>query len=342
MVILFFASTNLLQFTILKIEIAHDTLAKKVYAKADANDKARLRVANVIATNFLVYQENNKLLSREDLAYIRQFEDEIVLSDAEQKFIDDSKRRVWYWTIASIIGIAIIIVTLLVFSGSTFRAKEKLRATNTMLTGTNRNLLEAKDSIEQLLNNEYELKERVRKQDNLINKSNAELKEMARELEVLVLELEDKNEELKDAYSKIKGEKEQLDKDKTKLAGALQNKIVENTLAEKKLSNSQKSLKLSREAHLLLNNNNGSPTEAQIKKSFQLARAAWDMLPENSQAMDVLNEIKIKKLQQKTGGFLEREEPKYTYTQSKIKQIVTQLDSKYGKLSASELKRYYE
>lgn len=324
----------------MKIEIAHDMLARTVYQKADVDDKTRLKVASFIHNKYVFYQETNKLLNSDDIAYISHFDNQIVLSNAESKFIADSRRKVKIvnWSIWISIGIIFGALIWLVISNNS--AWKETQKTNIALAEEQKALMVTKDSIQQLLDNENELKKQVMVQDDRLNKSKEELEVLATERKILIIELERTNQALREAYAKIEAEQKILQRDQVQLEGALKKKIAENTLAKRTLSNTQKSLRLSQKAQLLMASNGGNPTDLQIKEAFRLAREAWERFEDNSQAMDVLSEIRAAKLNKSNGGFLDKEAPKYTYTKSQIKQIINKLDPQYGKMSPSQISTY--
>jgi hypothetical protein len=301
-------------------------LARKVYQKADADDKTRLKVAGFIHNKYIFYQDTNKLLSNDDLVYISHFDDQIVLSKEEKKFINDSRRK------AKIVNTSIWTTVMVVFGAliwlviSNYSAWVSARDSNLQLAKEQANLIETKDSIQQLLDNTMRLENIVAVQDDSIGRSKEQLKKLAMDRKILIIQLQETNEKLKLAYAKIEGEQIDLQKEQVKLEGALKQKIVETKRANQKLTNHQKSLALSQKAQLLMASNNGRPSDTQIKQAFKLARQSWDLFDDNSQAMDVINEIKAAKIS-KSGSFLDRDVPKYTYTKSQIKSTINKLNS---------------
>lgn len=100
----------------MKIEIVHDTLARRVYEKSSAEDKMRLKIANFIAQRYQYYLDSNKrsLLKREDLNYIEHYVGAISLSDDELLFIKKSKNAIKRrWIINGMIIAAILLGSLI-------------------------------------------------------------------------------------------------------------------------------------------------------------------------------------------------------------------------------------
>ena len=50
----------------MKIELAHDILARKVYEKGSSEDKARLRIESFVNDKYNIYVLNRRLLSNDD------------------------------------------------------------------------------------------------------------------------------------------------------------------------------------------------------------------------------------------------------------------------------------
>ncbi len=323
----------------MKIEITHDSLANTIYQKASEDDIMRLKIANFIHARMHFYKDSNKLLDSDDLSFIKPFVKQIVLTKEERNFIKESENKVKLQNQITWASVVVIIFVLLWLVYSNYSAWLVSTAANQALEKEHTYIQVAKDSIQKLLDKEYLLKQKVDSKDRLLNRTNAELQELVMQRESLILQLEEKNKELEAAYRKIKGEKIKLSKDKTQLASALQSKIKEQKMIKLKLSNQQKSLALSRKAQLLISSKS-RPSEKEIKEAFLLSSAAWNLYHDNSQAMDVLNEIKIKT--QKTsnsGSFLANTRPKYTYTHRKIESLIGKLAPKYGKLSKSQISK---
>jgi regulator of replication initiation timing len=164
-----------------------------------------------------------------------------------------------------------------------------------------------------------------------------------RELQDALTELHLANEQLEASKRALELERDKLRQDQKGLKQELtkQVKIANEVYRTRaKLSAIDQSQKLSQQAQKLLQSKN--PTNQQYKEAFQLARYAWGLSKNNSQAMDVLNKINNDKLKNSgNGGFLSGDRPKNTYTYSNIERIIKKIDDRYnyGKISETEAKR---
>jgi len=324
----------------LKIEISHDTLAKTVFEKASAEDRMRLRVANLIKAKYLFHQEKNTFLTADELKFIAPFESQLTLSEEESRFIIRSKILARKQSIALGVVILICIAVLVWFMMGYRSANEKLRISNKTLEekqdslaialediiGKNEDLME-KDRISRAL------REKVKDKQSVINMTTKELQDALNDLRVANLELEKSKKELEK-------ERDKLRLDKRELTAKLKTKSADNEKIRSALSVVARSQKLSQTAQEILNSGD-KPNEKEYKEAFRLARAAWEMSKGNSQAMDVLNRINNEKMNSSNGSFLNKTRPRYTYTYRKIEAIIRSIDSKhnYGKLSKSEINR---
>jgi formylglycine-generating enzyme required for sulfatase activity len=73
------------------IEITHDILAKKIYARIDADEKMRLKITQMLRDRYTYHQETGELLSRRDLAYIDPYLEQVELSKEQEAFIKQSR-----------------------------------------------------------------------------------------------------------------------------------------------------------------------------------------------------------------------------------------------------------
>ena len=102
----------------MKFEFSHDFIAKQVYDKSSAEAKARRKVESIVQRAHQRHLENNRiLLTKEDIAEVKLFEEAIKFSEAEQSFIRKSqlainRRRnfiIWVVTAAFIILSGLVI-----------------------------------------------------------------------------------------------------------------------------------------------------------------------------------------------------------------------------------------
>lgn len=335
----------------MKIELAHDSIARKVYERASTNDRMRLRVQNLVRVKHQLFETDHTYLTRDEVRFIRPFENQLQLSQSERTFLLRSKFIARKQEI-SIVVLTFLFIVLLVGSLLYYRHNSIVVAEqNKQLTEQEAELenaytelkvgyeeLRLKDSVEQALLDQIN-------QDELV------IRMTTQELQEALTQLQRVNKELKKSKHALEQERDGLKKDKRVLTQQLtqQTRIVERIdrvereAKETKaaLSAVEQSQKLSQRAQTILQSRD-VPTEAQYKEAFQLARHAWELSPKNSQAMDVLSIIGNQKLRPiGGGGFLDGERPKITYTHSRIQQIISSIDRRfqYGKLSEAEAKR---
>ena len=92
----------------MKFEFSHDFIAKQVYDKSSAEAKARRKVESIVQRALQRHQYNNRiLLTKEDLAEVKLFEEAINFSNEEQAFIRKSqlainrRRNFIIWIVAA-------------------------------------------------------------------------------------------------------------------------------------------------------------------------------------------------------------------------------------------------
>ncbi len=99
----------------MRIEIAHDALAKKIYEKGSSEDKMLLRVIRLVGERHAAFKETRTLLSRKELNFIEPFEkdlDDLVKED-QYKYIEKSRRVRRNQRITSIVALVLVIVGLI-------------------------------------------------------------------------------------------------------------------------------------------------------------------------------------------------------------------------------------
>jgi len=101
----------------MKLELAHDFLAKKIFEEASIEDKNRAKVTKYLQERFKHYQvSSDLLLNRRDLNYIKPYLNEIDLTKEEALFVQQSKKNLKtkrYWikaqNYATIVGFCALI-----------------------------------------------------------------------------------------------------------------------------------------------------------------------------------------------------------------------------------------
>lgn len=319
----------------MKVEIVHDTLAKTVYEKVSMEDRMRLHVINLIKTKYILFQEKHTYLSADDLKVIAPYEDRLTVTKEERSFINESQRETKKqerWITIIVVTVILTIIIGLFLWGKWYKAK------NIEIKHTNELLLLKQDSLNQAniaIKDQYdilryqdsirlELSNKLDNRDNIISMTNKELQAALNALRVANQQLAAKQAELEAERNKLRDDKKNL-----------KEQLKDHDAIKRKLSVAEKSQELSQKANQILQASS-KPTEGDYKEAFLLARAAWEMSKNNSQAMDVLNDLYNKRIQRSDGGgFLSDTTPKYTYTHRKIEAYIRKIDQKYryGKLS---------
>lgn len=344
----------------LKIELAHDSIARKVYERASASDRMRLRVLNLIRVKHQLFEteqhevnlswfnrwfkKTDNYLTKEEVKTVRSFEHQLQLSTSERAFLMRSRLMARRREILVLFSIGLFIVFLIATLVYYVNTKNLLEQQNIQLADQDKELIETNISL-------ITQNEKLRLKDSISNALEDRLEDNAQIIRMTNEELQDAltrlriaNKALEESKLDLEKERDKLKEDKRDLTQQLSRHVhivreVEQTKAE--LTALEQSQKLSQRAQTVLQSR-GNPSESQYKQAFRLARHAWELSPKNSQAMDILNMIGNDKLGRRSnGGFLEGDRPKITYTRSKIQQIINNVDRKYsyGQLSEDEVRR---
>lgn len=99
----------------MKIELAHDTLAREIYNKASSEDKTIMRIENLVKEDYTRYLERGVLMTRKDIHYVMPFWDVINISTDQREFILKSRRAYRRRILRINIGVitALILLSLL-------------------------------------------------------------------------------------------------------------------------------------------------------------------------------------------------------------------------------------
>lgn len=263
------------------------------------------------------------------------------MTTEEKAFLTRSKLRAQTKVTLVVLSFIVVVVVLIWFVVYYRSNNIKIEQVNNQLTASQDSLksvnnslgirleeLRVKDSIHESLT------ERIGNDQQIIKMTNKELQDALNELYIL-------NEKLKESKRKVERERDGLKTDKQALTERLKEQInKQDKIIKEKLSEVEQSQKLSQRANTILNSTE-TPTEAQYKEAFQLARYAWEMSRSNSQAMDVLNQINNSKMRKRNSGFLGKNRPKNTYTYRQIEDMIQKIDQKYkyGKLTNKEVQK---
>lgn len=150
----------------MKIELAHDSLAKKIYDTASAEDKMYLRISNFITSRYKYYLDTGILLNQEDLDYISPHVKKITLGDGELVFVRQSYKRAERWAKGRTLGLittAIILVGFGVWAVieafALFRNFELNREARAEIQASDQTRKIAKQEATQLLTRRTEIKD---------------------------------------------------------------------------------------------------------------------------------------------------------------------------------------
>lgn len=78
----------------MKVEIIHDSLAKKIYNLIDAEDRMWLKIEQFIQNRYQYFLESGDYLNAQNLEYIAPYLDDIQISEEQRTFIEVSKKKV--------------------------------------------------------------------------------------------------------------------------------------------------------------------------------------------------------------------------------------------------------
>ncbi|MEL6676768.1 MAG: hypothetical protein AAFR61_31450, partial [Bacteroidota bacterium] len=103
----------------MKIELAHDSLAAKIYDKVSLEEKNLRKVEKFIEDRYAFYLSRDGLLTREEFDYIKPYLDQVDISSEQQQFIRRSKaattrrRRI---LVALVAGVFLTISSMAIYS----------------------------------------------------------------------------------------------------------------------------------------------------------------------------------------------------------------------------------
>lgn len=100
----------------MKVELAHDSLAAKIYDKVSLDEKNLRKVEKFIGDRYAFYQtrksQNKALLTKDDLDYIHPYMNEVDIEEEERRFVDKSEAVLAQKQRFQMISIAIIFLLL--------------------------------------------------------------------------------------------------------------------------------------------------------------------------------------------------------------------------------------
>jgi len=103
-----------LPLLIMKIELSHDILAKKVYEKASSEDRMRLKIEQFVHQRFAYFQQRGALLGAEDINYVQPYLPLLIITPEELAFIKKSKSATQRKFIVGAVVVGVFIVVILI------------------------------------------------------------------------------------------------------------------------------------------------------------------------------------------------------------------------------------
>ena len=138
----------------MKVELVNDLIAKKVYESASVEDKARAIANKFIKDRYNHFSKSkNMLLSRQELAFIQPYMDELVLDTKHKDYIIRSRQKIEKMRKRKRLRDASVVALVCVVFLSSWGLWERNRANiaHNRYTIAHNNLAIAKDSIGILL-----------------------------------------------------------------------------------------------------------------------------------------------------------------------------------------------
>jgi tetratricopeptide (TPR) repeat protein len=272
----------------MKIEIAHDALAKRVFEKASSDDKMRLKAKGFIEERYndFINPKRRVLLRVSDLNYIEPYlkslEQDLTPEVAE--FIKRSQnRRFWVRLSAVFLILAafgVLIGTLIkvnstkehfaALSTSLSKAKDSLNIKNDNL----RRVVEANDSLFRTLNIN---KDSLKKSEFARNKLVLDLEKTIAERDEALVEKGDALEKLRKAYAELDKKNQELNAKKQKA----ENEVVALNNEKNNLTKAQN---LCQKAY-------DYQKKGDKESAFRAAAEAWQLDPNSTIAVDILRKI---------------------------------------------------
>lgn len=332
----------------MKIELAHDLLARRIYDKSSAEDKTRLKINNFIKQRFQFYESSQRriLLKRTDLNYIEPYLSQLVLTDEEQKFIDRSKKVIKRRIAITIAFIIVTIIGLFVYSqlmrkwkNDAMEAEEKAKVIGGKLEAANNNLKRAVQQNEEITAFVDTVSDRLgisRGSDRsviiaAVNKHLHAMEEVDSVNKAMMSKLARKEADLKKAdlqYTQHIRQIVELTKQNDKLTA--ENKTLRDKLSNNTNTTTLTSSKVT-EANTLAGHALSALRKGDKNLAFQLASAAYNRDSKNEEAEKILRGLAKERLDA------------ITYKTAPVSSLIRTLSSKshYGSLySERELKPY--
>lgn len=133
----------------MKVELANDLIARKIYEAASIDDKARAIANKFIQDRYTHFcRSKNMLLSSQELAFIQPYLQELALEQKQREYIERSRQKIQRQRRTKRLRDASIVALICVLILSSWAMWE-----HTRYKRTHQNLAVAQDSIGRLLRN---------------------------------------------------------------------------------------------------------------------------------------------------------------------------------------------
>lgn len=133
----------------MKVELANDFLARKIYEAASIDDKARAVARNFIENSYIRFCGSpQRLLSHQELAFIQPYLDRLSLNSEHKNYIEQSRQKLQRTRRRKRLREGSVVALICIVILSSWGIWERNRYTT-----THQNLAIAQDSIGRLLQN---------------------------------------------------------------------------------------------------------------------------------------------------------------------------------------------
>lgn len=177
----------------MRVEIAHDILARAVYDKSSEDEKMRLRVQRMVRERYAFAQEQGDVWLQEiDLEVVDSVMDQLTLSPAEKQFVQESSQRLHKEQMRRkrknflfiMVPLAAIVVLGSVFLYSYKKAKvEELQMAEQEKKSTSKLTQEQNQRLYSLIEDRFRMFDKAKEQAVFINQNKSYLVGMGRRSE---------------------------------------------------------------------------------------------------------------------------------------------------------------
>lgn len=140
----------------MKVELANDIIARKVYESASIDDKARAIASKFIQERYTHFcRSKNMLLSTQELAFVQPYLNQLVLGEKQEQYIERSRQKIQNKKRRRRLRDASIVALfcVLILSSWGIWERQRYNKTHERYNKTHQDLAVAQDSIGRLLRN---------------------------------------------------------------------------------------------------------------------------------------------------------------------------------------------